>query len=66
MEFNFLDGAEWVSGTASVGDASFAIQEDTWLYWLPTGYRSIEEVSEAVVKQVANGVALVAGLSIED
>jgi predicted 2-oxoglutarate/Fe(II)-dependent dioxygenase YbiX len=66
MEFKFLDGAEWVSGTASVGDASFAIQEDTWLYWLPTGYRSIEEVSEAVVKQVANGVALVAGLSIED
>jgi hypothetical protein len=60
MGFNFLDWAEWVSGT------SFAIQEDTWLYWLPTGYRSIEEVSEAVVKQVANGVALVAGLPIED
>jgi hypothetical protein len=66
MEVNFLDGAEWVSGTASVADASFAIREDTWLYWLPTGYRSIEEVSEAVVKQVANGVALVAGLPIED
>jgi hypothetical protein len=66
MEFNFLDGAEWVSGTVSVGDASFAIQEDTWLYWLPTGYRSIEEVSEAVGKQVANGVALVAGMPIED
>jgi hypothetical protein len=66
MEFNFLDGAEWVSGMASVGDASFAIQEDAWLYWLPTGYHSIEEVSEAVVKQVANGVALVAGLPIED
>jgi hypothetical protein len=66
MEFNFLDGAEWVSGTAIVGDASVATQEDTWLYWLPTGYRSIEEVSEAVVKQVANGVALVAGPPIED
>lgn len=66
MEFNFLDGAEWVSGTAIVGDASVATQEDTWLYWLPTGYRSIEEVSEAVVKQAANGVALVAGPPIED
>jgi hypothetical protein len=51
MEFNFLDGAELVRGTVSVGDASFAIQEDTWLYWLRTGYRSIEKVSEAVGKQ---------------
>jgi hypothetical protein len=66
MEFNFLDGAEWVSGTVSVGNASFTIQEDTWLYWPLTGYRSIEEVSEAVGKQVANGVALVAGMPIED
>jgi hypothetical protein len=66
MAFSFLDGADWVSGTVSVGNASFAIQEDTWLYWLPTGYRSIEEVSEAVGKQVANGVALVAGIPIDD
>jgi len=29
MEFNFLDGAERAGGAASVGDASFAIQEDT-------------------------------------
>jgi hypothetical protein len=64
--FSFLDGAEWVEGTVNVGSASFEIQEDTWLYWLPTGYRSIEEVSSAVGKQVANGIALVAGMPIED
>lgn len=64
--FTFLDGAEWVEGTVSVGDASFKIQEDTWLYWLPTGYRWIVDVSSAVGKQVANGIALVAGMPIKD
>ncbi|WP_244815363.1 hypothetical protein [Caballeronia sp. Lep1P3] len=64
--FNFLDGAEWVSGTVSVGDASFNVKEDTWLYWMPTGYRSIQEVAEAVGKQVANGVALIADMPLDD
>lgn len=66
IALNFLDGAEWVSGTVTVGDASFDIQEDTWLYWMPTGYRSIQEVADAVGKQVANGVALVGGLPLND
>ena len=66
MALNFFDGAEWVSGTVSVGDASFDIQEDTWLYWLPTGYRSIQEVADAVGKQTANGVALVGGMQVND
>jgi hypothetical protein len=66
MVFNFLDGADYVSGTVQVGDASFEIGEDTWLYWLPTNSRSIEEVADAVGKQVANGVALVAGAPIKD
>ncbi|SAK68555.1 hypothetical protein AWB80_03441 [Caballeronia pedi] len=66
IAFNFLDGAEWVSGTVTVGDASFDIQEDTWLYWMPTGYRSIQEVADAVGTQVANGVALVAGMPLND
>ncbi|BBP96392.1 hypothetical protein BSFA1_15210 [Burkholderia sp. SFA1] len=64
--FNFLDGAEWVSGTVDVGDASFNVQENTWLYWMPTGYRTIQDVAEAVGKQVANGVALIAGMPMDD
>jgi hypothetical protein len=64
--FNFYDGAEWVTGTVSVADASFKILEDTWLYWFVTDYRSIGDVSSAVGKQVANGIALVAGLPIKD
>lgn len=64
--FNFFDGADHLSGVVSVGDASFQIEEDTWLYWLYTGFRSIEEVSNAVGKQAANGIALVAGLPIDD
>ncbi|MFM0321259.1 hypothetical protein [Caballeronia glebae] len=66
MAFNFFDGAEWLSGTVTVGDASFDVQEDTWLYWMPTGYRSIQEVADAVGKQAANGVALVAGMPLND
>jgi hypothetical protein len=66
MAFNFFDGAEWLSGTVTVGDASFDVQEDTWLYWMPTGYRSIQEVADAVGKQAANGVALVAGMPLSD
>jgi hypothetical protein len=66
IQFNFFDGAEWVSGRVEVGDASFDIQEDTWLYWSVTNWRSIEEVSVAVGKQVANGIALVAGMPIDD
>jgi hypothetical protein len=31
--FNFLDGADHLSGVVSVGEASFKIEEDTWLYW---------------------------------
>jgi hypothetical protein len=49
-----------------VADASFKVEEDTWLYWPVTGYRSIEEVSNAVGEQAANGIALVAGLPISD
>jgi hypothetical protein len=63
---NFFDGADHLSGVVSVGDASFEIDEDTWLYWPVTGYRSIEEVSNAVGEQAANGIALVAGLPIND
>jgi hypothetical protein len=63
---NFFDGAEWVSGTVTVGDASFDVQEDTWLYWMPTGYRSIQDVADAVGRQVANGVALVGGIPLND
>ena len=63
---NFFDGADHLSGVVSVGDASFKIEEDTWLYWLFTGYRTIEEVSNAVGEQAANGIALVAGLPISD
>ncbi|GJH08762.1 MULTISPECIES: hypothetical protein [Caballeronia] len=66
IAFNFLDGAEWVSGTVTVGDASFDVQEDTWLHWMPTGYRSIQEVADAVGRQVANGVALVGGMPLND
>ncbi|WP_162916129.1 hypothetical protein [Burkholderia sp. PAMC 26561] len=66
MAFNFFDGADYVSGTVNVGDATFNVGENTWLYWAPTGFRSIREVAEAVGKQVANGVALVAGEPIED
>jgi hypothetical protein len=64
--FNFFDGAEWLEGTVSVGGASFAVKEDTWLYWPVTGYRSISDVSNAVGEQVANGIALVAGMPIKD
>jgi hypothetical protein len=49
-----------------VGDASFAIEEDTWLDWVITGFRSMEQVSNAVGEQAANGIALVAGLPISD
>jgi hypothetical protein len=66
IAFNFFAGADWVSGTVSVGDATFQVGEDTWLYWHITNYRSIQEVAEAVGKQVANGVALVAGKPIEE
>ncbi|WP_277183419.1 hypothetical protein [Caballeronia sp. BR00000012568055] len=66
MAFNFFDGADYVSGSVQVGDASFEIGEDTWLYWLPTNFRSVEEVADAVGKQVANGVAIVAGAPIKD
>jgi hypothetical protein len=66
IAFNFLDGADWVSGTVNVGDASFEVGENTWLYWLPTGFRTDQEVAEAVGKQVANGVALVAGIPIRN
>jgi hypothetical protein len=63
---SYLDGAEWVSGTVSVGDATFNIQEDTWLDWPVTNWRSIEEVADAVGEQVANGIALVAGMPTDD
>ncbi|WP_089164289.1 hypothetical protein [Caballeronia sordidicola] len=63
---NFFDGADHLSGVVSVGDVSFKVEEDTWLYWPVTGYRSIEEVSNAVGEQAANGIALVAGLPISD
>jgi hypothetical protein len=63
---NFADGTDNLSGVVSVGDASFEVQEDTWLFWLPTNHRSIQDVSIAVGKQVANGIALVAGLPISD
>lgn len=66
IAFNFLGGAEWVSGTVRVEDASFNVQEDTWLYWMPTGYRTIQEVAVAVGTQVANGVALIAGMPLDD
>jgi hypothetical protein len=64
--FNFIDGADHLSGAVSVGDASFKVEEDTWLDWLFTGFRSMEEVSNAVGEQAANGIALVAGLPIND
>lgn len=64
--FNFLDGADNLSATVDVGDTSFAIGEDTWLYWPITNWRSIEEVSNAVGTQAANGIAVVAGLPIDD
>jgi len=64
--FKFMDGADHLSGVVSVGDVSFKVEEDTWLYWPVTGYRSIEEVSNAVGEQAANGIALVAGLPISD
>ncbi|CAN7547031.1 hypothetical protein LJR029_001524 [Caballeronia sp. LjRoot29] len=63
---NFVDGADNLDGVVEVGDASFTIQEDTWLYWPITNWRSIEEVSNAVGEQAANGIALIAGLPIED
>jgi hypothetical protein len=63
---SFLDGAEWVSGTVNVGDATFDIQEDTWLNWPVTNWRSIQEVADAVGEQVANGIALVAGMPTDD
>lgn len=66
MAFNFFDGADYVSGTVDVGDATFEVGENTWLYWAPTGFRSIQDVAEAVGKQVANGVAIVAGEPIEE
>jgi len=64
--FNFFDGADYISGVVNVGDASFRIDEDTWLYWQITDWRSIEEVSNAVGKQAANGIALIAGMPIDD
>jgi hypothetical protein len=63
---NFFDGADHLGGVVSVGDASFKVEEDTWLDWLFTGFRSIEQVSNAVGEQAANGIALVAGLPISD
>jgi hypothetical protein len=38
-DIQIFDGAEWVSGTVTVGDATFDIQEDTWLYWWVTNWR---------------------------
>jgi len=64
--FNFFDGADTLSATVNVGDASFAIGEDTWLYWPITNWRTIEGVSIAVGTQAANGLALLAGLPIDD
>jgi hypothetical protein len=63
---NFFDGADHLSGVVSVGDANFEIEEDTWLYWFVTGWRSMEKVSNAVGEQAANGIALVAGLPISN
>jgi len=66
MAFNFFGGADYLSGTVDVGDATFEVGENTWLYWAPTGFRSIQDVAEAVGKQVANGVAIFAGEPIEE
>jgi hypothetical protein len=63
---NFADGADHLGGVVEVGNASFTVEEDTWLYWLPTGFRTIKEVSTAVGKQAANGIALIAGMPIEN
>jgi hypothetical protein len=64
--FNFFDGADHLGGIVEVGTASFKIDEDTWLYWGLTGWRSMQEVAEATGEQAANGIALVAGLPIDD
>lgn len=64
--FNFYDGADYVSAVVQVGDKSFDVGEDTWLYWLFTGFRTITDVSHAVGEQTANGIALMAGMPIDD
>ena len=64
--FNFFDGADYLSATVDVGDASFHVGEDTWLYWVVTNFRTIDSVSIAVGTQAANGIALIAGLPIDD
>lgn len=64
--FNFMDGADYLSAVVQVGDTSFKVEEDTWLYWLFTDFRTITDVANAVGEQAANGIALVAGLPIDD
>lgn len=64
--FGFMDGADHLSAVVQVGDKSFQVEEDTWMYWLFTGFRTITDVAEAVGQQAANGIALVAGMPIDD
>lgn len=64
--FNFFDGADYVSAVVQVGDRSFKVDEDTWLYWGFTGFRTITDVAHAVGEQTANGIALLAGMPIDD
>ena len=66
MLFNFFDGADYLSATVDVGDASFQVGENTWLYWAFTNFRTIDNVSIAAGTQAANGIALIAGLPIDD
>jgi hypothetical protein len=64
--FSYMDGADYLSAVVQVGDTSFEVEEDTWLYWVFTGFRTITDVANAVGEQTANGIALVAGLPIDD
>jgi len=64
--FNFMDGADHLSAVVQVGDKSFQVQEDTWLYWLFTDFRTITDVANAVGEQAANGIALIAEMPIDD
>lgn len=61
-----MDGADYLSAVVQVGDTSFKVEEDTWLYWLFTGFRTITDVADAVGEQAANGIALMAGMPIDD
>jgi len=65
MILGYLDGWDSVSAKVDVGDASFDIHGNNFLLW-PRTVTTVLDVSTAVGKQLADGIALVGGMPMDD